>query len=215
MNHQYTQRIVQSKAHAFWNQWASGVFQRTIETVLKNTPNTFIHMDDILVSGKTRKEHDTNLEQVFHKLQTAGFRVKKEKCILAVKQLTFLAHNISDQGISPLQDKVEAILQVPAPKDVTQLQACLGYNITDDSYQTCQQSLNPYTVFLIKGHELRSLIGVKAIRRHSIEQKNCFRQVKYWCTMILTNQLFLQLIRLSTVLARYCHTRWRMEMKNR
>ena len=104
----------------------SGIFQRTIETVLKNTPNTFVHMDDILVSGKTRKEHDTNLEQVFHKLQTAGFRVKKEKCILAVNQLTFLAHNISDQGISPLQDKVEAILQVPAPTDVTQLQPHLG-----------------------------------------------------------------------------------------
>ena len=39
-----------------------------------------VYLDDILLSGKTMKEHNVNLDYVFNRLEEAGFRLKQQKC---------------------------------------------------------------------------------------------------------------------------------------
>ena len=50
---------------------AVGLFQRVMESILKDVPGLKCFLDDILVSGKDEKEHNERLELVFQKLQDA------------------------------------------------------------------------------------------------------------------------------------------------
>ena len=59
---------------------APAVFQRTMETVLKGMPMVVAYLDDILVAGRTEQEHLTHLAQVLEHLDSAGMKLKKEKC---------------------------------------------------------------------------------------------------------------------------------------
>ena len=48
------------------------------------------------------------------------------KCVLGVKELDFLGHHIDQNGITPLQSKVQAILDFPQPTSQRQLQRFMG-----------------------------------------------------------------------------------------
>ena len=59
---------------------APAIFQRIMETLLKGLPMVVAYLDDILVAGKTEQEHLMNLPQVLECLDSAGMKLKKEKC---------------------------------------------------------------------------------------------------------------------------------------
>ena len=56
---------------------APAIFQRTMETLLKDLPMTCVYIDDILVAGKTPQDHLNNLAAVLNRLQEAGLRLKR------------------------------------------------------------------------------------------------------------------------------------------
>ena len=62
---------------------APAVFQRTMEMVYKGMPMVVVYLDDILVAGRTEQEHLTHLAQVLERLDSAGMKLKKEKCAFA------------------------------------------------------------------------------------------------------------------------------------
>ena len=63
-------------------------------------------MDDVLVHGSTREEHDACLRDVLNRLQTAGMTLNERKCQFAKTSLTFLGHVVGRSGISPDPGKV-------------------------------------------------------------------------------------------------------------
>ncbi|XP_072140440.1 uncharacterized protein [Dermacentor andersoni] len=105
---------------------APGIFQKIMETMLKDLKGVCCYLDDILVTGKTLEDHLANLEALLERLQSRGVRVNKEKCSFFQSELHYLGHKISAEGISPLSDKVDALLQAPEPKSKKQLQSLLG-----------------------------------------------------------------------------------------
>ena len=72
-----------------------------------------------------KEEHLEYLE-VFKRLEEAGMRVKKEKCIFMDTQVEYLGHVISEKGIKPSQKNVKAITSAPAPTNVSQVKSFLG-----------------------------------------------------------------------------------------
>ena len=73
-------------------------FQRIMSDILTGLPGVVCMMDDILILGKTRVEHNAHLRDVLNRLQDAGMTLNKEKCQFAQTSLTFLGHIIdSDQ----------------------------------------------------------------------------------------------------------------------
>ena len=56
---------------------ALGIFQRTIESLLKGIPNVLVYLDDILVTGQTQVQHIKNLQEVLVRFRQAGLRLKK------------------------------------------------------------------------------------------------------------------------------------------
>ena len=76
------------------------------------------HMDDIFVFGSNEEEHDTRLERVLQRLQSAGVTLNADKCRFAKTELRFLGHLITQQW--PLL-KMATIAKMPAPTNVKEL----------------------------------------------------------------------------------------------
>ena len=47
---------------------------------------------------------------VLQRLTTAGLRLKQEKCEFLVPSISYLGHKIDSQGLHPLPDKIDAIV---------------------------------------------------------------------------------------------------------
>ena len=125
---------------------APAIFQRTMESVLLGLPMVCVYIDDIIVSGKTPEEHLHNLNEVLHRLESAGLRLKREKCSFYLPEIDYLGHTISAKGLRPSLAKVRAITEVSQPTNVTQLKAFLGLvNYYTKFCQTYPQNWHPYT----------------------------------------------------------------------
>ncbi|KRZ71620.1 Transposon Tf2-11 polyprotein [Trichinella papuae] len=105
---------------------APAIFQRLMDTHLADIAGVKPYLDDILISGSTKEEHDERLKKVLQRLVKLGLRLKKEKCVLATDEVEFLGFRINARGVQPTQDKVKAIHAAPRPTNRTELQAFLG-----------------------------------------------------------------------------------------
>ena len=94
--------------------------------ILQGLPGVVCHVDDILVTGKNKEEHDSRLHTVLIKLEAAGVTLNKEKCKFSCTKIVFLGHVIDASGISPDPAKTEAIKQMRPPTNITELRRLMG-----------------------------------------------------------------------------------------
>jgi len=94
---------------------APGIFPRTIESLLQGIPQVVVRIDDILVTGKTRHNHLKHLKDVLARLTKAGVRLMLKKCVFLRKEVIYLVHRINSDGVQPVESKVRAIHEAPAP----------------------------------------------------------------------------------------------------
>ena len=105
---------------------ATGIFQRFIENAFANIPYTAVKVDDILIGGKTDTDHLENIEKVFTVLKEIGAKVNRKKCMSFVKEIKYLGFIINKNGIHLNPHKINAINEIPKPKDLKQVQNFLG-----------------------------------------------------------------------------------------
>ena len=105
---------------------APGIFQRVMESILQGIAGVIVYIDDILVTGSSKEEHNQRLEEVLSRLEKAGLRLRKDKCCFNVSSISFLGHKIDKDSLHPLEDKVQAVLKAPTPRNVNELKAFLG-----------------------------------------------------------------------------------------
>ena len=68
-----------------------------------------IYLDDILVFGKTREEHLVRLRKVLSKIKEAGLKIAPAKCQFFARDVKYLGHRLSANGISMDEDKIKCI----------------------------------------------------------------------------------------------------------
>lgn len=105
---------------------APAVFQHTMDQILHGMENVVCFMDDILVSAPTKERHLAILDEVMKRLEKHGIRIKKSKCAFLQDSVEYLGYRIDAQGLHPTASKVEAIVNEPAPQNVTELRSFLG-----------------------------------------------------------------------------------------
>ena len=103
---------------------APGYFQEIMDQLTSDLPGVAVYLDDILVSGSTAEEHLTNLKRLFKRLSEKGLRCRFEKCSFAQPYVEYLGHLLSSKGIAK-SPKVDAVLKMPAPNDVSGLRSFL------------------------------------------------------------------------------------------
>ncbi|UYV83430.1 K02A2.6-like [Cordylochernes scorpioides] len=134
---------------------APEVFQRKMSNLLESQSGVNCHMDDIVIWGATQ-EHDERLRCVLRKLQNSGLALNKEKCIFSVKEITFLGHLITERGVLPDPDKVQAIREFPSPSSISEVRRFLGMvNFTGKFIPDLSTILYPFNQLLVKRNDWR------------------------------------------------------------
>ena len=86
-------------------------------------------MDDVLVFRRDEDEYHRRLTTELTKIQSAGITLNPEKCEFAMKSVKFLGHIVNGVGITAAPDKITAIVDMAAPKDVSDHRRFLGITI--------------------------------------------------------------------------------------
>nr|XP_050038499.1 uncharacterized protein K02A2.6-like [Dermacentor andersoni] len=112
---------------------APEVFQKAMSDALDNLPGVRVYIDDILVWGATREEHDARLKAALRAIETAGSTLNPEKCVVAADKIKFLGDVLSKEGIRPDPDLFDFTLQFVSGKQLLLADALSRLRIPPDS----------------------------------------------------------------------------------
>ena len=104
---------------------APATFQRAMEIALAGLTfeTCFCYLDDVIVFGRDLEEHNSRLRMILKRFREFHLKVKLFKCVFAAKQVCYLGHVISQQGIAPDPAKIDAIKNILPPSDLKQLRS--------------------------------------------------------------------------------------------
>ena len=107
---------------------APATFQRLMNRVLcdVNWVECLVYIDDTVVIGRTFEQHLSNLGTVLSRLRQAGLKLQPAKCKLCQKEVRFLGHVISENGIATDPEKTAVIATWPVPESKKNIQQFLG-----------------------------------------------------------------------------------------
>ncbi|XP_062541355.1 LOW QUALITY PROTEIN: uncharacterized protein K02A2.6-like [Armigeres subalbatus] len=121
---------------------APGAFQQLMNGMIADLQGVESFLDDIIVFSKTEMEHHQRLEALFKRLEEYGFHLREEKCSIFQQEIKYLGHIVDKNGLRPNPAKIEAIVKMPAPTDISSLRSFLD-------------AVNFYGKFVKKMHQLR------------------------------------------------------------
>ncbi len=128
---------------------APAYFQSLIFRVLQGLNFTFAYLDDVLIFSKDVDTHLGHLRQVFEWFRQADLHLKKVKCDFFKRELQYLGHILSPEGIRPLPDKLSAIRDLRRPTNAMEVHQFLGltgyYRKFVPHYSTTAKSLSHLT----------------------------------------------------------------------
>ena len=85
-----------------------------------------VFIDDILVFSKNEEEHEEHLRLVLEKLREHQLYAKFSKCEFWLKEVGFVGHVISGEGIVVDPAKVASVTKWVAPTSVGEIRSFLG-----------------------------------------------------------------------------------------
>lgn len=107
---------------------APSTFQRVMDNVLRDLigKECLVYIDDIVVFSVSLEEHIEKLTKVFQRLREWNLKIQVDKCHFLKKEIEFLGHVVSQDGIKPNPAKIEAIKSFPIPKTTKEIKGFLG-----------------------------------------------------------------------------------------
>ena len=107
---------------------APDIFQETLQTkVLSGCHGQKCYLDDILVHGHTKEEHDRNLKAVLRQLKARNVHINTNKCVLGKDKVKFVGYLISDEGLCVENEKLKAVQNFCRPETVNEVKSFLGF----------------------------------------------------------------------------------------
>lgn len=107
---------------------AGATYQREMTTIFHDMMHTFMedYMDDLLAKSFTRAEHLSILTKISDQLEKFQVRLNSKKCVFGVTSGKLLGYIVSAKGIKVDPTKVQAIMEMPPPKNISQLRSLQG-----------------------------------------------------------------------------------------
>jgi hypothetical protein len=98
----------------------NGVFREYLDKFV------IVFLDEILIYSKLEEEYEHHLRMVLQVLREHQLYAKLNKCSFYQKQIHYLEHIISKDGIEVDLEKVESIREWSTPKNVTEVRSFMG-----------------------------------------------------------------------------------------
>lgn len=123
-----TRGLFQFRRMPFGLHNAPATWQRFIDQVVGVDLEEFcfVYLDDIVICTPTFEQHIDVLKKVLHRLVTAGLTLNQDKCFFCKSELKYLGYVVNAAGLMVDADKVDAIVNLPPPRNITEVRRVVG-----------------------------------------------------------------------------------------
>ena len=94
-----------------------------MDQILLGVENCVCKQDDILIGGNDWQENLRILADVLDRLHKYNLHLKLPKCEFLKPEVVYLGLRISAEGLQPVEEKINAVKQAPAPQNVSELRS--------------------------------------------------------------------------------------------
>eukprot|EP00253_Pinus_taeda_P019998 PITA_19998 len=106
---------------------SGATFQRVMSYAFHDIKHIIeAYLDNLVARSRKRTDHPSHLRLVFERCRFYKIRLNPNKCVFAVTSNWLLGFIVSNEGIRVDPFKVEAIIQLPPPSSIRQLQSLQG-----------------------------------------------------------------------------------------
>ena len=107
---------------------APAMFQRLMQNCLGELNLTYalVYLDDMIMYSKTEEDYLRRLQAVFERFYEHGLKLKPWKCRFLCKQITFLGHEVSTNGMMPGNLNLKGIAEMALLANYTEVRRFLG-----------------------------------------------------------------------------------------
>nr|GEW35090.1 reverse transcriptase domain-containing protein [Tanacetum cinerariifolium] len=107
---------------------AGATYQRVMDKAFERQmgQNIEVYVDDLVVKSYTEMEMVRDIEETFRTLRKINMKLNPKKCSFGLAEGVFLGYVITPEGIKPCPDKTAAVLQLPSPQTVKEVQSLNG-----------------------------------------------------------------------------------------
>lgn len=92
-----------------------------------NYEKCFVYLDDLIVFGRNLQSHNTHLIEVFERLRKVNLKLNPAKCEFLKREILYLGHVITPEGILPDPEKIKAIKNYPVPKNADEVKRLVAF----------------------------------------------------------------------------------------
>jgi hypothetical protein len=85
-----------------------------------------VFFDDILIYSKSWEDHVRHVDKVLQLLKEQQLYLKPSKCFFGVKEVEYLGHIVSHEGVKVDLNKIKAMMDWSIPKTLKNLRGFLG-----------------------------------------------------------------------------------------
>ena len=145
------------------------IFHKRVSNVYEGLLGVLVLYDDVLVFANTKEEHDMRLAKCLERTRNQGIKLNLPKCKFQQKEVVYVGHLISSEGIKPNPARIQDILDMPNPTDVKGCQRILGMlNYLSRYIPNMSELTYPIRLLLIKGTHFQ----------WSFEQEEAMKNIK-------------------------------------
>ncbi|XP_075486246.1 uncharacterized protein LOC142525845 [Primulina tabacum] len=107
---------------------AGATYQRLMNLVFQKQigRNIEVYVDDILIKTREVSHFVDDLAETFTTLKQYGIKLNPSKCVFGVRSGKFLGFLVTDRGIEVNPEKIKAIMDMPSPQSVRDVQKLTG-----------------------------------------------------------------------------------------
>ena len=105
---------------------AQDEFQRRVDEAYEGLQGVSAIVDDVIVYGSTKEQHDANLRAMLERTRQKGIKLNKDKSTICVTEVNYFGHTLTREGVRPDPNKVAAIKDMAAPQSKAELETILG-----------------------------------------------------------------------------------------
>ena len=102
------------------------IFQCKLDGILRDIPNVAGIADDILVFGSSDIEYDQAFINMLETCRKNNVSLNSEKLQFKQEMINFYGHTLTENGIQPAEDKLQAIKNIEVPANAAELHTILG-----------------------------------------------------------------------------------------
>ena len=110
----------------FGTNSATEIYQNVLQRTLNDLPGVKNIADDVLIYGKTKKEHDEALECCLKRLADLNLKAKGSKCSFLQTELKFYGLIFRGDGTRPDPERIENLVKVSRPTNAGEVRSFLG-----------------------------------------------------------------------------------------